>query len=373
MKIVVAPDSFKGSMTAQQAARAMKAGARRVFPDAEIVSVPLADGGEGTLEALATDGDVLFKTERVKDPMGNTVEASWGISPAGHAIIEMAIASGISLIDPAHRNALEASSFGTGQLIKAALNARCREIVLGIGGSATTDGGIGALSALGLFARDSQSRILPSGGGSLKRLATIDLKFFDARLDKTSFTILCDVTNPLWGPNGAAQVYAAQKGATPKEIIVLDEGLINLANVVAQLTGKNNSHVAGAGAAGGIGFGLMAFCDCVEFQSGIDFVLKHLRFADKIKSANLILTGEGSIDAQTLKGKSITGVCNTAREQAIPVIGFGGQVTLNPAALKVLGLKSAFALNDGSKTVEYCFSNAELLLENCVAKVLKQL
>ncbi len=371
MKIVVAPDSFKGSMTARQAARAMKAGAHRAFPNAEIISVPLADGGEGTLEALATNGDVLFKTERVKAPLGNPVEARWGIWPDGSAIIEMATASGICLINPAHRDALAASSFGTGQLIKAALNAGCREIVLAIGGSATTDGGIGALSALGLFARDEQSCILLPGGGSLKRLATINLKFLDTRLDKTRFTILCDVTNPLCGPNGAAHVYAAQKGATPDEIIVLDEGLIKLSEAVTKLTRKDYSHVAGAGAAGGIGFGLMAFCKHVEFQSGIDFVLKYAQFTDKIRHADLILTGEGSIDLQTLDGKSITGVCNAARAQAIPVIGFGGRVELNSTALKALNLMSAFELNDGSHTTNYCLLNAESLLESCVENALR--
>ena len=373
MKIVVAPDSFKGSLTAKQAGAAIKAGALRALPEAQITCIPLADGGEGTLEALATANELSLKTTRVQGPMGQPVQANWAIAPDGRAFIEMAKASGLGLVAPDRRDALAASSFGTGQLIKAALNAGCRQIVVGLGGSATSDGGIGALSALGLFARDAHARILPPGGGALANLASIDLKFFDARLSKTQLTLLCDVSNPLYGPKGAAHIYAPQKGATPAQVAILDEGLTNLSEIIAKTTGQNKSHVEGAGAAGGLGFGLMAFCDHVELRSGIDFVLESVKFSREIKNADLILTGEGAIDEQSLNGKVIAGVCKAALDQAIPVIGFAGRVELDQKQAQMLGLQAAIAITGKGNINENDFSNAESLLKTCVENYLNTL
>ena len=370
MKIVLAPDSFKGSLTATQVCAALEAGARRVFPNAHYLSVPLADGGEGTLDALLQSAGGRVKTQRVRGPLGDQVSARWGILPDGQAIIEMAQASGLDLVPPSQRDALKASSFGTGQLIKAALDAGCRDIILGIGGSATTDGGVGALNALGLSARDSRDRVLKGGGAALAQLATLDLKFFDARLSKARFTVLCDVTNPLHGPNGAAHVYAAQKGASPAEIVQLDAALKHYADVMAQLIGKDHRHHAGAGAAGGIGFAMLAFCKAA-MCSGIDVVLDKAGFADKLDSADLVLTGEGALDEQTLSGKTIAGACRVARAHRVPIIAFGGAVRLSGAQMDELGLVSAFSLADGPRDLEDCLAQGTTLLSNSVERALR--
>ena len=370
MKIVLAPDSFKGSLSAVEACRALELGARRVFPQAQFLSIPLADGGEGTLDALPLGAGGRARKKEVRGPLGAPVEAHWGILPDGQAIIEMAQASGLGLVPLNTRNALSASSFGTGQLIKAALDAGCRSIILGVGGSATTDGGVGALAALGLYARDERDRELPPGGGALERLATLDLRFFDSRVAKTSFTVLCDVSNPLYGANGAAHVYAAQKGASPTEIARLDAGLRNYSRVATELDGRDNSSCAGAGAAGGMGFGMMSFCGA-QMRSGIDVVLETTQFAEKIADADLILTGEGSIDAQTLNGKTISGVCRIAKFHGVPVVAFGGTVKISGAQMNDLALTSAFSLADGPGDLKYCIENAALLLGNAAEHALR--
>ena len=370
MKIVIAPDSFKGSLTAVEACAALREGARRVFPASEIVSLPLADGGEGTLDALLGGARGLVKTRRVRDPLGRPVEARWGILPDGRAIIEMAQASGLALVPSGERDAPQASSYGTGQLIGAALDAGCRQFLLAIGGSATTDGGLGALTALGLRAFDARERVLEPGGAALAQLARLDFKFFDARLAKTSFTILCDVTNPLHGPNGAAHIYAAQKGASPAQIEILDDALQHYAAIVANSIGKDEAHRPGTGAAGGIGFSLLAFCDA-KLNSGVETILEATRFSELITDADLILTGEGSLDAQTLNGKTIAGVCRTARTQGVPVIAFGGSIHLTGTQMNDLGLLSAFSLADGPQSLEFCVKNSATLLANSAERALR--
>ena len=370
MKIVLAPDSFKGSMSALQACRAMKSATRRVFPDAQIVALPLADGGEGTLDVVMNGAGGMLKTQRVRGPLGAPVEARWGILPDGRAIIEMAQASGLHLTESHdRRDALRASSWGTGQLIKAALNAGCRHIMLGIGGSATTDGGVGTLSALGLFARDSNARILPEGGGALAQLASLDLKFLDARLQRTQFTVLCDVNNPLCGPQGAAHIYAPQKGATPAQTVQLDDVLAHFADVAEKTLGHDYRNLPGAGAAGGLGFALTAFCGA-QLRSGIETILEITQFREKINGADLILTGEGSLDAQTLCGKTIAGLCKIARERSIPVIAFAGQISLDRQQFNELGLASAHSLVDQNNSSAHCLAHGAPTLANKVEQVL---
>lgn len=370
MKIVLAPDSFKGSLSSPQACAAMRNGARRVFPDAEIVAVPLADGGEGTLEALVDGAGGFFKTARAQNALGQSIEARWGILPDGKAVIEMAQASGLTLISPPRRDARRASSFGTGQIINAALNAGCREILVAIGGSATTDGGAGALSALGAMFRDGRDVVLPPGGASLLELKTLDLRFFDQRIQKAKFTVLSDVSNPLCGLSGAARVYGPQKGATREDVEILDAALANFAAVAREKLGGDISNESGAGAAGGMGFGLMAFCDA-QMRSGIEVILEAAQFEKKLRGADLILTGEGALDVQTLNGKTIAGVCAAAKPQNVPVLGFGGKVDLSGAQLDELGLLSAFSLADGPRDLEFCVRNAEKLLENAVERALR--
>ena len=372
MKIVVAPDSFKGSMSALQVCQAIKSGVIRAFPHAEIIEIPLADGGEGTLDALLTGAGGAQKTTIVRGPLGQPVEAHWGILPSGQAIIEMAQASGLNLVAPAKRDALRASSYGTGQLIKTALDAGCREIILGIGGSATTDGGLGALTALGLNARDDRERALEPGGASLLGLSTIDLKFLDPRLENTNFTVLCDVTNPLHGSAGAAHIYGAQKGASSQEIALLDNALEHFANVTTDFVGHDYRSHAGAGAAGGIGFGMLAFCN-TQMRSGIDVILQATRFAEKIENADLVITGEGALDNQTLNGKTIAGACRAARQSQVPVIAFGGAVRLNASQMDELGLVSAFSLTDGPRDLEFCVQNGRHLLSDSVERAVRLL
>ena len=357
-------------MTAMQACVALEIGARRVFADAQFVSVPLADGGEGTLDALVTGAGGMVKTRTVRGPLGDPVEARWAILPTGQAVIEMAEASGLTLVASTQRDAVAASSFGTGQLIKAALDAGCRDIILGIGGSATSDGGLGALGALGLHARDRRDRILAPGGVALNQLATIDPKFFDARLDKTKITVLCDVSNPLHGPNGAAHVYAAQKGASPAQIEQLDAALAHYADVTAKLIGTDRRAHAGAGAGGGIGFGMLAFCRAT-MRSGVDVILEATQFATKIADADLVLTGEGALDAQTLNGKTISGACRIARQFNVPVVAFGGAVRLSATQMDELGLTSAFTLVDAPSDLNFCLNNAIPLLSDSVERALR--
>ena len=377
-KIVLAPDSFKGSMTASQACQALESGARRVLPQAHFVARPLADGGEGTLDVLlggatalnGANGASFRKSARVRGPVGAPVEAQWGILPDGRAVIEMARASGLTLVAPAQLDALIASSYGTGQLIRAALDAGCREILVGIGGSATTDGGVGALSALGLVARDARQRVLGPGGGALERLETLDLRFLDARLAKSHLTLLCDVSNPLLGSEGAARVYAPQKGASAAQIETLERGLARLASVVAQTKGRDLSMVAGAGAAGGLAFGLMSFCRAT-MRPGVEVALETGDFAGQLQGANLVLTGEGSLDWQTLRGKTVAGVCRIAGQRRVPVIGFGGAVRLDGAQMDELGLRSAFSLCDGPRSLQHCMEHGEEMLTNAVERAMR--
>lgn len=348
----------------------MEKGVQRVFPQAEIIRAPLADGGEGTLEALTADGQAQVRARRVHDPLDGFVEAKWAFLADGRGVVEMAQASGLPLIPVERRNAKAASSYGTGQLIKAALDAGCREILVGIGGSATTDGGTGALSALGAIFRDEKDIVLPPGGAALTRLKAIDLRFIDKRLEKASITLLCDVTNPLCGENGAAHVYGPQKGASPQDVEILDAGLRQLADVTYNSIHRNYSIESGAGAAGGLGFGLMAFCGAKP-RSGIEVVLEATHFAEKLHGTDLVLTGEGALDSQTLQGKTIAGVCREAKSQKVPVIGFGGKVDLSGAQLDALGLQSAFSIVDGPRDLAYCLAHADELIESSVERVLR--
>lgn len=370
MKIVCAPDSFKSSLSAIEVCQALQNGARRVFPAAQIELCPLADGGEGTLDCLIQSANGFLKTTRVRDPLGQSIEAKWGILPDGKAVIEMARASGLTLISPEKRDAKRASTFGTGQLIQAALRARCREILIGIGGSATTDGGSGALTALGAHFRDDKNVVLSPGGAALVHLKTLDLRFFEPKLQRAQITLLCDVSNPLCGENGAARIYGPQKGAAPHDVEILDAALSNFARVARQQTGADFSNHSGAGAAGGLAFGLMAFCGA-KVRSGIEVVLEAANFEEKLRGAALVLTGEGALDAQTLHGKVVAGVCRAANAQQIPVIAFGGKVDLSGAQMDELGLKSAFSILDGPRDLDFCVQNAAQLLANATERVLR--
>lgn len=373
--VLIAPDSFKGSLSASRAAQALERGARRALSDGiKYIQIPLADGGEGTIEAIVQGAGGNIQNTFVHGPLGERVNAQWAILNDGRAVLEMAQASGLTLVPPENRDALRASSYGTGELICAALDAGCRKILLGIGGSATTDGGVGALQALGARFVDASGNALAPGGAALCDLHSMDLTPLDARLCDCQITVLCDVTNPLHGPQGAASIYGPQKGATTEQVEILDAALQNFADVTAQTIGKDARHIPGAGAAGGIGFGLMSFLGA-QLKPGITTVLEATRFREKLESADLVLTGEGSLDAQTLSGKTIAGVCQLAREakngRGVPVIAFGGAVRLSGAQMDELGLLSAFSIANAPLSLETCLANADELLTASAERALR--
>lgn len=326
MKFVIAPDSFKESMSAHDACVAMEKGIREVFPTAECVKIPMADGGEGTVEALvAHTGGRIMETE-VIGPTGQKVVAKYGISGDGHtAIMEMASASGIQLVAKQDRNPLHTTSYGTGQLLQHALNHHVKTILLGIGGSVTNDGGAGMMQALGVSLLDRDGMELPFGGVNLKKLHSIDRSKMDPRLRHVHIQVACDVTNPLLGPNGASYTFGPQKGATPEMVEQLEESLTHFAKVVESQLGIKIADIPGGGAAGGLGAGLIAFLNA-ELKKGVELVVEQTGLEKQIIGADYVFTGEGSIDGQTLFGKTPYGVASIAKKHQVPVIAFSGKV-----------------------------------------------
>lgn len=325
-KIVIAIDSFKGCLTSREAEEAAAEGVRLVYPVCEIICVPVADGGEGMLEVLvaATGGRSVSLT--VHDPLMRTIETRYALSGDGRtALIEMAAVSGLPLLAPSERNPWLTTTYGTGELIKDALQRGCRNFIVGIGGSATNDGGLGMLQALGYRFLDRQGNVLGSGGRILGEVAQIDASAAHPALRESRFTVACDVCNPFYGPNGAAWVYAAQKGADTEMIEKLDAGMQSLSTVIKQFTGKDIADYPGAGAAGGIGGAFLAFLDA-RLKPGICLLLDLLVFSRTLAHADLVLTGEGKADAQTLMGKVPYGILEEARKQAIPVVLLAGSV-----------------------------------------------
>lgn len=362
MKVVIAPDSFKDSLSAQHVAEAIALGWQQVFPDAEIVTCPMADGGEGTIEAVLAACSGQWREQIVQGPLGESVLAKWGWLEAEKiAIIEMAQASGIQLLKPSQRNACISSTFGTGELILAALDAGAKEIILTIGGSATNDAGTGLLHALGARFLDVDHQVLPAGGLALQNLAQIDLENFDLRIQQTKFLLAADVTNPLCGPNGASHIFGPQKGASPQQVLALDQALSHFADVTAQYFGFDQRNEAGAGAAGGLGFAAKTFLKA-EFRSGIEVIAELNQLADKIQGADWVITGEGKLDQQTLNGKTPFGVAKIAQATNIPVIVIAGTLGQNYQALYEHGITAAFSLTSGPSTLEQACQNAAELI-----------
>ncbi|MCH4249897.1 MAG: glycerate kinase [Microbacteriaceae bacterium] len=359
MRLVLAPDSFKESLTAQQAAQAMSAGVRAVLPDADLVLIPMADGGEGTVQSLvdATSGHIV--TRQVRGPLGRQVEARFGMLGDGHtAIIEMAEASGLQLVPVAERNPLVTTTYGTGELIRAALEEGARSIILGIGGSATVDGGAGMAQALGYRLTDASGAELAPGGAALADLAHIDASGADPRLRALTILIASDVTNPLTGPEGSAAVFGPQKGATPEMVSQLDAALAHFARVVRTDLGREVDQATGAGAAGGLGAGLLAFTES-EMRSGFDIVAEYAHLAEACQGADFVLTGEGSIDRQTLRGKTPLGVAQVAKHVApdTTVIALAGRIGPGAEELYTLGIDAIFSIVPGATTLSDALSN----------------
>jgi glycerate kinase len=377
LSFLLAPDSLKGSLSARDACIAMETGIRRALPanvDFEVIAVPLADGGEGTVEALVTGAGGELRTLKVRGPLGQEVNAQWAILPDGSAVIEMAQSSGLTLVPAEQRNALRASTYGTGEVIQAALDAGCRRLLIGIGGSATTDGGTGALQALGLRFLDGQGNELAPGGAALAELQSIDAKTLDTRLKEVEIQVLCDVTNPLCGENGAASVYGPQKGASPSDVELLDTSLSRYADLTGQILGSDLRYEAGAGAAGGTGFGLMAWTGA-KLVPGIEAVLEATGFSARLERADLVLTAEGAIDRQTPQGKALAGVAKAAGAarggQGVPVVAFGGAVKLSGGALSEMGIVAALPLPDAPQTLNECVSRAADLLSDATERAIR--
>lgn len=326
MKFVLAPDSFKESMTAKNAALAMERGIKKVFPHAECILVPMADGGEGTVESLVSfSNGELIKTKAI-GPLGEEVVAEYGLLDEGKtAVIEMASASGLGIIKLEERNPLVTTTYGTGQLIKHALDHGVNHFLIGIGGSATNDGGVGMLQALGVSFKDQNGNELPYGGGALAQLYSIDTTGLDPRIKSAQMDVACDVTNPLIGENGASAIFGPQKGANPEMVKLLDRNLAHFADVIKKQIGADIAYIEGAGAAGGLGAGLMAFLNA-KLKKGIDLVIEYTGLEEKIKGADYVFTGEGSIDGQTLFGKTPFGVAQIAKKHSIPLIAFAGKI-----------------------------------------------
>ncbi|MDC9590501.1 glycerate kinase [Xenorhabdus sp. XENO-10] len=344
MKIVIAPDSFKESLSALQVAQAIERGFKEVYPQADYIKLPMADGGEGTVESLVatTGGKCIVCT--VTDPLGQPVEAFFGLLGDGKtAVIEMAAASGLHLVPIEQRNPLVTTSYGTGELILAALEHGASKLILGIGGSATNDGGAGMMQALGANLLDYDGRILSFGGAALTRLESIDLTNLDSRLRKIELTVACDVNNPLCGEQGASVVFGPQKGATPEMVKSLDSALHHYGMKVESLMGKSVINAAGAGAAGGIGASLLG-CLGAKLQSGVEIVIDILKLEEAIQGADLVITGEGHIDSQTIHGKTPIGVACVAKKFGIPTIALVGGMSRDYHIVHQHGLDAVFSV-----------------------------
>ena len=373
MRIVIAPQSFKGSVSGPEAARAIQEGILRVFPKAETVLVPVADGGDGTLDALveATAGQTF--ASRVNGPLRQRVQARWGVmGDCKTAVIEMAQASGLALLPYKDRNPRHTSTYGTGQLIKRALDRGYRRIIVGMGGSATNDGGVGMAWALGARFYDSKGLPLTSGGAALSRLASIDVLGLHPALKRAEIIAASDVDNPLCGPEGASAVYGPQKGANANTVRVLDKALERYASVVRESLGIDVAERPGAGAAGGLGAGLMAFCGG-QVRSGIDIVCQVLDFDARLQGADLVITGEGRLDASTVYNKAPVGVARRASALGIPVIALAGSLGRGFEAVYEHGISAAVCIVDRPLSMRVSVARTSELLTAAAERTMRLL
>ncbi len=371
---VLAPDSFKESMSAEQACQAMQRGVLQVFPDACCIAVPMADGGEGTVEALLRSLDGQGITCMVTGPLvTQQVSTYFAIVDYGRtAVLEMAKANGIHLLAAEQRNPMLTSTYGTGEMIKQALDRGIEKIIVGLGGSVTNDGGAGMAQALGVQFFNSTGEAIQVCGGNLDQINQIDISQLDARLKNTEILIASDVNNPLCGPNGASAIFGPQKGATPEMVQQLDRNLNHYANLVEASLGISIKNVAGSGAAGGLGFGLMAFADA-KLQSGVELIIEQSRLAEKIAQADYVLTGEGKIDSQTALGKTPFGVAQVAQQFNKPVLAFAGLVGEGIESLFDAGFTQIVGINPPDCSLEEALKNGEVNLEKAVSKTIKNI
>src|SRR6266516_3593048 len=370
MRILIAPQSLKGSLTAAEAGQAISHGVRAVYAEAEIDIVPVADGGEGTVQALvdATGGKIIQQT--VTGPLGEPVPAFFGLLGDGRtAAIEMAACAGLPLVPPGQRNPRITTTYGVGELILAALDYGSRHFIIGIGGSATNDGGAGMAQALGAQLTGAQGEV-ERGGAALATLTHITTRTMDARLSECTFEIACDVTNPLCGPEGASAVYGPQKGATPEAVAELDAALAHYAQIIEQDLHISVKDLPGAGAAGGLGAGLIAFLHA-ELRPGAQIVLEAVHLDEQLRTADLVITAEGQLDEQTAYGKSVGAVASMAKRYAIPVLELAGSLGKHYQAVYDLGVDAVVALPPGPLTLEYAMEHAAELTSDATKRALR--
>lgn len=373
MKVVAAIDSFKGSMTSLEVAAAFEKGVKKVYKDAEFIKIPLADGGEGTVKALIDNLDGKMVNIKVKDPLMRDIDSFYGISGDGKtAVIEMAAASGLPLLSPDERNPLKATTFGTGELIKDALEKGCREFIIGIGGSATNDAGTGMLSALGYIFLDENGNELEPNGENLINIKSFKDDKVMKEVSEAKFLIACDVDNPFYGTNGAAHVYGKQKGATSDIIKILDDGMRNFSNVIEKIKKTDISNISGSGAAGGLGGAFTAFFNS-ELKPGIDIITEKIELENKINGSDYVITGEGRIDFQSAMGKTPSGVAKLAKKYGIPVIAIGGSVDDEIGNIYDCGITAAFSIIDSPMTLGEAMDtkNAQRLVEKTAEQIFR--
>ncbi|MFQ5933355.1 MAG: glycerate kinase [Dehalococcoidia bacterium] len=373
MKILVAPQAFKGSLGAFQVCDAIKDGIQKVLPEAEVLISPMADGGDGTLEVLVqgTGGKTISST--VTGPLGQQVEALWGVLGDNRtAVIEMARASGLALVPRDKRNPLITTTYGTGELIRHALDAGNRSFILGVGGSATCDGGAGVAQALGTQLLDAEGRELPTGGKALAHLNRVDVSGMDPRVAESRFQVATDVTNPLCGPEGTATIYGPQKGATPAMVEELDRAMDHYGEVLKRDLGKDIKNVPGAGAAGGLAAGLVAFLNA-ELRPGVDVVAEVIDFSRRLDGCELVVTGEGQLDGQSTYGKTIMGVGARAKRLNIPVIAITGGFAPGYQAIYEQGITSIMSITPGPMGLENAISNAYQLVVDATERALRMI
>ena len=369
MKVVIAPDSYKGCLSALEVAKAMERGVLSVFPSAEVRKIPIADGGEGTVAALVTATNGQLRQTEVTDPLGNKIIAHWGVLGDGRtAVIEMAAASGLPLVPKEKRDPRVTTTYGTGELIKAALAEGLAKIIIGIGGSATNDGGTGMARALGVRFLDAAGQEVAAGGGSLAEICQIDTTGLDPRLKNTEIVVACDVDNPLCGTRGASAVFGPQKGATPEMVQQLDAGLAKYASCARQATGRDVAEKAGAGAAGGLGAGLMFFTPA-QLKPGVEIVLDAVGFSDIMRDADFVITGEGRTDFQTAFGKAPVGVAKVAKTHGAPVFCISGGLGDGAEDVLAQGIDAVMSICDRPLSLEECMAAGAQLIEPAAARL----
>ncbi len=366
MKILLAPDSFKGSLSSSEAIALLEAAAKKVFPSVEIVKLPIADGGEGTVEALVTVLNGDYRRLTVTGPLGEKVEAKYGVM-GQTAVIEMAQASGLTLVGQ-ERNPLKATTYGTGELIKAALDEGLRSFVIGIGGSATNDGGIGAMQALGVRFLDESGRDVGQGGQALAKISSIDVRGMDERIFESEIQVICDVENPLTGKNGATAIYGPQKGVTEDIYDVLENGMCNYARQVFKTITIDPDKIPGSGAAGGLGAALVSFCKA-ELRRGIDMMLDLADFDNLLKGVDLVVTGEGCIDGQSVNGKVPVGIAMRCKARNIPVVAIVGSMGEKSELVYDHGIMSIMTTVNRTMSLPQALAESKSLFEDAAFRM----